>query len=30
MTATPVSLRVNNPRFDDPACVEPVAVPDHG
>ena len=23
MTATPVSRRVNNPRFDDPACVEP-------
>jgi putative SOS response-associated peptidase YedK len=23
MTATPVSRRVNNPRFDDPACLEP-------
>jgi putative SOS response-associated peptidase YedK len=23
MAATPVSRRVNNPRFDDPACVEP-------
>jgi hypothetical protein len=33
MTATPVSRRVNNPRFDDPVCLEPdppgpeVAVP---
>jgi putative SOS response-associated peptidase YedK len=25
MMATPVSRRVNNPRCDDPACVEPEA-----
>jgi putative SOS response-associated peptidase YedK len=24
MTATPVGLGVNNPRFDGPACVEPI------
>jgi putative SOS response-associated peptidase YedK len=30
MTATPVSLRLNNPRFDDPACVEPLALPVRG
>jgi putative SOS response-associated peptidase YedK len=27
MTAWPVSGRVNSPRHDDPACVEPVSIP---
>jgi putative SOS response-associated peptidase YedK len=27
MTASPVGLRVNNPRADDPACVEPITLP---
>jgi putative SOS response-associated peptidase YedK len=30
MTATPVGLRVNNPRVDDAGCVEPLTLAAHG